>query len=110
MRHHVGAAVVMTLILAACGGSGSSSPTPNPGQPRGVMRFFVSSATNTTANLGGLRGADAICQNLAVAVGAASRTWRAYLSVEHDPDNGNRATAPRSRIGRRPWGTAQSAR
>ena len=109
MRHHVGVAVVMTLILAACGGSGSSSPTPNPGQTGGVMSFFVSSATNTTGNLGGLRGADAICQNLAVAVGAASRTWRAYLSVEHDPDNGNGATDARSRIGSGPWVNANGA-
>jgi hypothetical protein len=29
--------------------------------------------------------------------------WRAYLSVESDPDNGNRATDARSRIGEGPW-------
>jgi hypothetical protein len=29
--------------------------------------------------------------------------WRAYLSVESDPDNGNRATDARSRIGDGPW-------
>ena len=34
------------------------------------LTFFVTSATNPTGNLGGLRGADARCQMLAAAVGA----------------------------------------
>jgi hypothetical protein len=36
------------------------------------MSFFVSSAKSKTANLGGLRGADRICQMLASAVGLAA--------------------------------------
>ena len=67
------------------------------------MGFFVSSATSPTGNLGGLRGADALCQSLAMAAGFGSKTWRAYLSVERDSDNGNRATDARSRIGNGPW-------
>jgi hypothetical protein len=31
------------------------------------------------------------------------RTWRAYLSAERDPDNGNRPTNARDRIGSGPW-------
>ena len=66
------------------------------------MSFFVTSTTSTTGNLGGLAAADATCQRLAT---AASRggTWRAYLSVERDPANGNQPTNARDRIGNGPW-------
>lgn len=67
------------------------------------MTFFVTSTTSATGNLGGLRGADATCQRLATAAGAGGKTWRAYLSVERDPDNGNRQTDARNRIGSGPW-------
>ena len=39
-----------------------------------AMSFFVSSAKSKTANLGGLRGADRICQDLASAVGLGNKT------------------------------------
>ena len=71
------------------------------------MSFFVSSAKHKTANLGGLRGADRICQELAKAVGLSNKTWRAYLSAEHDPDNGNKPTDARSRIGSGSWTNAK---
>ena len=96
---------ISVLVLAVAGpgcGSNDSSPTA-PGQSTNRMTFFVTSATSATGNLAGLRGADATCQRLAAAVGAGSRTWRAYLSVESDPDNGNRPTDARSRIGTGPW-------
>jgi hypothetical protein len=72
-----------------------------------TMSFFVSSAKSKTGNLGGLRGADRICQELASAVGLGNKTWRAYLSVERDPDNGNKPTDARSRIGTGPWSNAK---
>ncbi|MQA29218.1 MAG: hypothetical protein GEU82_05170 [Luteitalea sp.] len=77
----------------------------NPVDPsRGTtMSMFVSSARSTTGNLGGLRGADATCQNLAGAVGMGNKIWRAYLSVESDADNNGRPTDARSRIGQGPW-------
>lgn len=110
MQHHIGvAAVVLTLMLAACGGGSSTSPSTNPGQTTATMSFFVTSTTSATGNLGGPRGADAICQNLASAVGFGSKTWRAYLSVERDPDNGNGVTHARSRIGNGPWVNAAGA-
>lgn len=69
--------------------------------------FFVSSTTSTTANLGGLAGADTRCQNLAVAAGiAGTKTWHAYLSVEHGPGGVDAGTGPinaRDRIGTGPW-------
>jgi hypothetical protein len=67
------------------------------------MSFLVSSAKSKTGNLGGLHGADRICQLLASAVGLGNKTWRAYLSVERDPDNDNKPTDARSRIGTGPW-------
>ncbi|OLC51000.1 MAG: hypothetical protein AUH43_03700 [Acidobacteria bacterium 13_1_40CM_65_14] len=89
------------LVAAACGGSNTASPTSAASAP--VISFFVSSAKSTTGNLGGLRGADALCQSLAAAAGAGAKTWRAYLSVERDADNSNRPTDARSRIGNGPW-------
>ena len=94
--------VVAAFVAAACGGNNNTAgPTSAATAP--VIGFFVSSAKSTTGNLGGLRGADALCQSLATAVGAGSKTWRAYLSVERDADNGSRPTDARSRIGNGPW-------
>ena len=44
------------------------------------LSFFVTSSTHS-GNLGGLEGADAICQSLAEKAGAGHREWRAYLST-----------------------------
>jgi uncharacterized protein DUF1554 len=94
------AAAIVAFGATACS---SNSTSPSMGQNTSTMSFFVTSATSTTGNLGGLRGADALCQNLATTAGAGSKTWRAYLSVEHDADNGNGPTNARSRIGNGPW-------
>jgi hypothetical protein len=89
------------------GGSGGSSTSStgsgNPGDPS--LSFFVSSTGSTTANLGGLTGADQRCQDLAEAVGAGMRTWRAYLSAETSPDDG--PTHAKDRIGQGPWYNAK---
>ena len=66
------------------------------------MTFFVTSAgSGQGANLGGLDGADRLCQTLAQAVGAGAKTWRAYLSTQ--AANGATAVNARDRIGRGPW-------
>ena len=98
MKHYIGLAVALVLA-AAC----SSSTSPSTNQNSTTMSFFVTSATSVTGNLGGLAGADALCQSLASGVGFGSKTWRAYLSVERDASNGNRPTDARSRIGTGPW-------
>ena len=66
------------------------------------MSFFITSAgSGNGANLGGLTGADAICQKLASSVGAGNKTWRAYLSTSAA---GNQpAVNARDRIGKGPW-------
>lgn len=64
-----------------------------------AMSFFITSVgLGDGANLGGLEGADAHCQQLAEAAGAGEQTWRAYLSAE--------GTDARSRIGQGPWSNA----
>ena len=72
-----------------------------------AMTFFVTSAgPGNGANLGGLAGADAQCQKLAMAVGAGNRTWRAYLSAN---PMGQPAVNARDRIGRGPWVNVKGA-
>lgn len=64
------------------------------------MSFFItSSGPGDGANLGGLEGADAHCQQLAEAAGVEGKTWRAYLSSS--------TTAARDRIGSGPWHNAK---
>jgi len=96
-------AVSIVLLVVSCSKKDTGT-SPTPAGP--TMSFFVSSRTSVTGNLGGLRGADATCQTLGAAAGQAAKTWRAYLSVERDPDNGNQPTHARSRIGTGPWHNA----
>ncbi len=67
------------------------------------MSFFVTAVGSGTkgGNLGGLTGADAICQAAATAVGAGSRTWKAYLST--NTNNGGVLVNAKDRIGNGPW-------
>jgi hypothetical protein len=90
------------LLAAGCDDDDSDAPAA-PSSPAPGLSFFVTSTRSTTGNLGGLSGADARCQELGAAAGFGARTWRAYLSVERDPANGNRPTDARSRIGNGPW-------
>lgn len=64
------------------------------------MTFFITSAgPGKGANLGGVEGADAHCQQLAEAAGAGGKTWRAYLSAG--------GVNARDRIGSGPWHNAK---
>ncbi len=91
------------LALSAALGIGltvvQAQNTPN-------LSFFITSVgSGNGANLGGLAGADAHCQKLASAVGAGSRTWRAYLSMP--ASGGQAAVNARDRIGKGPWQNAK---
>ena len=69
------------------------------------MSFFVTSeGVPQGGHLGGLAGADRQCQTLAEAVGAADRTWRAYLSTSF---KGVPAANAGDRIGAGPWYNAE---
>ena len=62
------------------------------------MSFFITSVGfGDGANLGGLKGADAHCQELAESVGS-DKTWHAYLST-----TGKDGVNARDRIGKGPW-------
>jgi hypothetical protein len=100
--------LALSAVLAAVSCSKKDTGT-SPTSGATTMSFFVSSRTSATGNLGGLRGADATCQSLGAAAGQGSKTWRAYLSVERDADNGNQPTHARSRIGTGPWHNAAGA-
>jgi hypothetical protein len=81
---------VLALITVAVSTTASAQQT-RPG-------FFITSAGSGTGNLGGLAGADKVCQQLAKATSAPDRTWRAYLST-----SGPNAVNARDRIGNGPW-------
>ena len=69
-----------------------------PQQPQPMTFFLTSNGLGKGADLGGLAGADAHCQRLAMAANAGNRTWRAYLSTQ-----GPNAVNARDRIGKGPW-------
>ena len=71
-----------------------------------TMTFFLTSAgPGKGADLGGLEGADRLCQQLAQAGGAGGKTWRAYLSTQ--ASGGAQAVNARDRIGTGPWKNAK---
>jgi hypothetical protein len=98
--------ILLTGLVLASACSSDSSPSAPTAQP---MSFFVTSQTSATGNLGGLAGADALCQRLSESVGAGNRFWRAYLSVERDASNNNQQSNARDRIGIGPWHNAAGA-
>ncbi|CAN7451686.1 hypothetical protein LJR234_003158 [Mesorhizobium amorphae] len=68
-----------------------------------TMSFFVTSVgSGKGADLGGIKGADALCASLAEAVGVTGKTWAAYLSTS-DAD-------ARDRIGKGPWVNAKGVK
>ena len=68
------------------------------------MTFFVTGEAHS-GDLGGLAGAEAICQRLAAEAGAGDRVWRAYLST-YGTTTGPAVNA-RDRIGHGPWHNAK---
>jgi hypothetical protein len=85
------------VMLAPAGGAHAQQPG---------MSFFVSGAgSGKGADLGGLAGADQLCQSLAQAAGAGGKTSRAYLSAQ--ASGGAAAVNARDRIGHGPWQNAK---
>src|SRR6188474_41218 len=81
-------AAALIAILSIGHVAMAQTPAPN-------MSFFITSANPKGGNLGGLTGADAVCQSLARAVGAGGKTWHAYLSTS--------TVDAKTRIGNGPW-------
>jgi hypothetical protein len=95
--------VVSTVAIALLGSAAMLAQAQQPAPPAPPASFFIADNANGTGNLGGLTGADQMCQTQAQALGgaAAGKTWHAYLSQEQ------RGTTPRinarDRIGSGPW-------
>ena len=81
-------ATTAVLLVAGVYSAIAQSPAAN-------MTFFVTSSNPKGGNLGGLAGADQVCQSLAQTAGAGRRTWHAYLSTS--------TVDAKSRIGNGPW-------
>jgi len=87
-----------TIVLAAAAAATLGIAAPAVAQDAANMTFFITSAgPGDGANLGGLAGADAHCQQLAEAAGSTGKTWVAYLSADEGPVNA------KDRIGAGPW-------
>jgi hypothetical protein len=100
-------AISITLLGSTTLVAQAQQPPAAPPAPPAVISFFVATNPNQTGNLGGLAGADQMCQSQAQALGGANaaRTWRAYLSQEQR-GNTPRINA-RDRIGPGPWFNAK---
>ncbi len=97
--------IIFVAALSAFGSAIWAQQLSGQQQAQQPMRFFVANTVPATGNLGGLAGADQICQNLAAAAGAGGRTWRAYLSTQ--TVGGQPAINARDRIGTGPWHNAK---
>jgi hypothetical protein len=78
-------------------------------EQQSVLTFFITSAgSGMGANLGGLEGADRLCQLLAETAGSKKVQWHAYLSTL--PSNGKPGVDARDRIGKGPWYNAKGVK
>jgi len=98
--------IVVSTVAIAVLGSAAMLAQAQQQQPQiqpDVATFFIAENPTGTGNLGGIAGADQICQTQAQALGgrAAMRTWHAYVSQEQR-GNTLRVNA-RDRIGAGPW-------
>jgi hypothetical protein len=89
--------VLVTLTLLALGGTAGGQ-----GQSSEMTFFITSAGSGKGGDLGGLAGADRICELRAQSVGAGGKNWHAYLSTQ-----GQGAVNARDRIGRGPWQNAK---
>jgi hypothetical protein len=97
--------IVFAALSISLLGSAAVLAAQAPQGPQAPMSFFVTSAVPGGGNLGGLAGADQICQNLAAAAGAGNKTWHAYMSQQAQ---GNTPSVnARGRIGAGPWYNAK---
>ena len=93
--------VLAPVLMSAFGASAAFGQSVDP-----KMSFFITSAgSGNGADLGGLAGADKICNDLAADVGAGGKMWRAYLSTT--AADGGSAINARDRIGKGPWYNAK---
>ena len=92
-------------------GGATEAPPASPGDGKKFSFFVISiesirklsgSQNGFGGNLGGLTGADKICQDTAASAGAGHKTWKAFLSATKGGANGGPVHAI-DRIGEGPW-------
>src|SRR5262249_62000501 len=88
--------VAVALLLSLGGSTGQA-------QQSEIGFFITSKGPGKGADLGGLAGADQLCQLLGATAGAGAQTWKAYLSTQ-----GPGAVNARDRIGAGPRENAKS--
>jgi hypothetical protein len=94
MNRRTGLSIVASVaLLLSLGGS-----TGGQAQQSEISFFITGAGPGKGGDLGGLNGADQLCQLLGATAGAGTKTWRAYLSTQ-----GPGAVNARDRIGRGPW-------
>jgi hypothetical protein len=94
MNRRIGLSAIVTVALLLSLGGGNSGQA----QQSEISFFITSAGPGKGGDLGGLTGADQLCQLLGATAGAGTKTWRAYLSTQ-----GPGAVNARDRIGRGPW-------
>lgn len=103
------ALLLNTQLVLAANSTHPSDPAPPAAKadaPKEPLSFFLTSnGLGKGADLGGLAGADAHCQQLAEAAGSVNKTWHAYLSTQ--ALDGQPAVNARDRIGTGPWYNAK---
>ena len=101
MSYHTLVRLLAPIALLSMS-AGAQAQTPSTGGAADMTFFVTSVGSGKGADLGGLEGADRLCQSLASAAGAGGKQWRAYLSTQ-----GSNAVNARDRIGRGPWRNAK---
>jgi hypothetical protein len=96
MSNRMPGIVLACVALVALGGSAASQA-----QQTGVSFFITSAGSGKGGDLGGLAGADGICQMLGPKASGGGK-WQAYLSTQ-----GPSAVNARDRIGKGPWANAK---
>src|SRR5262249_4231302 len=93
--------VVITAAIAGVCAATPASAQQGPPQSPNMTFFVISTGPGKGADLGGIEGADKLCQALATSAGAGTKSWRAYLSTQ--AEGGAPTINARDRIGHGPW-------
>ncbi|HKQ66516.1 MAG TPA: lectin [Methylomirabilota bacterium] len=96
MSTKVGFSILAAVIALSLGAAAVDA------QQSDISFFITSAGPGKGGDLGGLNGADQLCQLLGATAGAGTKTWHAYLSTQ-----GAGAVNARDRIGKGPWKNAK---
>jgi hypothetical protein len=88
----------LSLVMCAIAAAGMSMQAQAQQASKKTSFFVTSAGSGNGADLGGLAGADKICQARADSAGLGKRSWHAYLST-----SGQGSVNARDRIGKGPW-------